>query len=156
MTLNQISATVSGVITRTEDEASAHSALKGSTCELPIKTQPEVAAALVQNEPGAHIHLAGRRTKDAFIAEHVLAADQASKHVGEITRILKNGTIRAILTDGRGCTCVPSTVKARQTSAPLRPGTKVCMIGFVIEPTTAAGSNPDRIFLDAFYVRKVR
>lgn len=131
--------------------------LSGSSCALPVSAQPNVLSALRGAGKGENIHLAGYRTNDRFIAESVISQKQARKYAGEVVRVLKRGTLRIALTDGRGCTSVPSTVRARQTSEPLRPRDKVCVVGFEIEPATAsARRNPDRVFLDAFYVRKTR
>ena len=129
--------------------------LDESTLPSKIKTPESVREALSGITSGEFLHLAGNDDGKGFTASAVLNKDQAKKYVGEITRVLRNGTLRVVLTDGRGCTCVPSTVKARQTSAPLRPGTRICMVGFRVQPTDRPGRNPERIFLNAFYVRKI-
>ncbi len=151
-------ATVSGVLIDAEIHSEGAQITLSDSTHTTIIAGEGLAKALADNHIGKHIHLAGERDEGGFTANAILPQHQAKKHVGEVIRTLRNGTLRITLTDGRGCTSVPSTVKARQTSAPLRPGDRVCAVGFEIEPsaTQPQKRNPNRVFLDAFYVRKIR
>ncbi|MCY4654220.1 MAG: hypothetical protein OXC95_13775 [Dehalococcoidia bacterium] len=159
MTNQSIQASVSGKFIETKTLAGeTQIVLDASACVLPISATPNILSDLQNLEKDSNLHLAGRRTDDRFVASAVLPQDRTTKIVGEVTRVLRNGAVRMTLTDGRRCTISPSTVKARQTSASLRPKMKVCAVGFEIEPPTQSEgrSKRDRTFLDAFYVKPVR